>query len=143
MLYFRARELLASLKKTLLARGTKGVIGLGKLFKIIDDDNSKTLDFTEFKKVCKDFRLKFNDEEVQILFNEFDRDKNGSLEYDEFLRTIRVKIHFLSFLFKRVILNPRRLALVNKTFDKMDANNNGTIEIDDLRGITSIQNLIY
>ena len=47
---------------------------LGKLFKILDDDNSKSLDPQEWAKCCKDLRMDMNPQEVDILFKLFDRD---------------------------------------------------------------------
>ena len=58
-------------------------------FKIIDDDNSFSLNFDEFRKAAKDFRFGLTDEEVEKAFIAFDRDNSGTIDYDEFLRTIR------------------------------------------------------
>jgi len=44
-------------RQKLAARGARGLIGLGKQFKIADDDNSKDLDMNEFKKAVRDFRI--------------------------------------------------------------------------------------
>lgn len=38
-----------------------------------------------------EYRLGFRESEVLALFNAFDVNKNGSIDYDEFLRTIRVR----------------------------------------------------
>jgi Ca2+-binding EF-hand superfamily protein len=52
----------------------------------VDDDNSGKLSVDEFKKVLKDYRLKFTDKEAETLFKTFDRDGSGEIDYDEFLR---------------------------------------------------------
>jgi hypothetical protein len=49
------------MRQKIAARGTRGILAMGKLFKIIDDDNSRSLDGSEFKKVCKELRLNFSD----------------------------------------------------------------------------------
>jgi Ca2+-binding EF-hand superfamily protein len=41
----------------LASRGARGIIGLQKQFKIMDDDRSGDLDMYEFKKGVKDFRV--------------------------------------------------------------------------------------
>jgi len=43
------------------ARGCRGILQMGKLFRIIDDDGSRSLQFSEFLKVCKELRLNFNE----------------------------------------------------------------------------------
>lgn len=45
------------LRKTLQSRGGRGIIGLAKQFKIFDDNNNKTLEYDEFCKAMKDFRV--------------------------------------------------------------------------------------
>lgn len=65
------------------------MIGLQRNFKIMDDNHSLSLDKYEFSKAMTDFMLGFNQSELTMLFNAFDANKNGIVEYDEFLRTIR------------------------------------------------------
>jgi hypothetical protein len=43
-------ELLAKVRAKLASRGARGIIGLGKQFKIFDDNNNRSLDLYEFKK---------------------------------------------------------------------------------------------
>jgi Ca2+-binding EF-hand superfamily protein len=66
-------------------------MGLARQFKIADDDNSKDLDLYEFKKCCKDFRTGITEMDQERLFNIFDRDRSGKIDYDEFLRGVRVR----------------------------------------------------
>lgn len=48
------------LKEKLATRGARGIIGLQRQFKIMDDDNSKSLNKYEFSKAMNDFMLGFN-----------------------------------------------------------------------------------
>jgi Ca2+-binding EF-hand superfamily protein len=73
----------------LTGRGARGIIGLQKQFKIMDDDRSMDLDLYEFKKAIKDFRVGVSDRDTERLFNIFDRDRSGKISYDEFLRSVR------------------------------------------------------
>ena len=41
------------LQTELKSRGARGIIGLGRKFKIMDDDGSKSLNMAEFKKAMK------------------------------------------------------------------------------------------
>ena len=74
------------------SRGARGLIGLQKQFKIMDDDRSNDLDQYEFQKAIKDFRIGIMGKDIERLFDVFDRDRSGKISYDEFLRTIRVPI---------------------------------------------------
>ena len=105
----------------LKARGAKGIIGLQRLFKIMDDDGSQTLSLPEFSKACRDFRIGVSDENVPILFSKFDANNDGTISYDEFLRAVRGP------------MGPGRAALVKRAFQIVDKNGNGVIEVDDIK----------
>jgi Ca2+-binding EF-hand superfamily protein len=55
----------------------------------MDDDNSGYLDMGEFRKAIKDFRIDLNEQEISSVFSCFDRDGNGTIDYDEFVRGVR------------------------------------------------------
>lgn len=94
------QQLLTIFKDKLKARGARGIVGIQKLFKIMDDDGSKTLNSYEFGKVCRDFKMGISEENIPILFAYFDSNRDGTLNIDEFLYAIRGD------------LNERRMALV-------------------------------
>ena len=52
--------LAVKLKEKLATRGARGIIGLQRQFKIMDDDNSKSLNKYEFNKACNDYMLGFS-----------------------------------------------------------------------------------
>lgn len=55
----------------------------------MDDNNSRSLDTYEFNKAMKDYMLGFSDSELRTLFNYFDVDRSGTIDYDEFIRSIK------------------------------------------------------
>ena len=111
------------LKEKLATRGARGIIGLQRQFKIMDDDNSKSLNKYEFSKAMNDFMLGFNQGQVGALFDYFDVDGNGTVSYDEFLRSIRGP------------MNMARKKIVAQAFKKLDKDGNGWIDINDVRGV--------
>lgn len=72
-------DLVARLKQKLASRGARGIIGLGKQFRIMDDNNSRDLDFYEFSKAMKDYMLGFSEAEIKQLFNYFDIGNDGAI----------------------------------------------------------------
>jgi calcyphosin len=78
-----------ALKNKLASRGARGMIGLQRQFKIMDDDNSKSLNNAEFTKAVTDYKLGFTKGECAALFAYFDVDSSGSISYDEFIRAVR------------------------------------------------------
>jgi len=110
------------MRKRIAARGARGIQGIGRKFKIADDNNSKSLDKEEFKKAMHDFRIGLSDKQVVVAFGAFDRDGSGEISYDEFLRTIRGE------------MNSTRAAIAKKAFNIMDKDKSGKLDINDIRG---------
>jgi Ca2+-binding EF-hand superfamily protein len=105
------------------ARGARGIIGLSKLFHIMDDDGSKTISLYEFTKACKDFKVGVSEENIPILFEAFDTNHDGTLNYDEFLMAIRGE------------LNDFRRGLIEKAFRKIDKDGSGVLDIEDIKDV--------
>ena len=55
------------------------------------------------------------------MFDIFDIDGNGTIDYDELMRSVVGE------------MNPYRKALIKKAFDKLDVDKNGFIELDDIK----------
>lgn len=89
----------------------------------MDDDNSKSLDKAEFNKAMQDFALGFNTQQCNSLFDYFDVDRGGSIDYDEFIRAIRGP------------MNNSRKQVVAGAYKKLDKDGNGWIDINDVRGV--------
>ena len=91
----------------------------------MDDNHSMSLDKYEFTKAMQDYMLGFSEGEIATLFRVFDYDRNGLIDYDEFLRTIRGP------------LSANRKSYITKAFNIMDKDGNGYLDINDIRGTYS------
>lgn len=58
----------------------------------MDDSGNKLLDLDEFTKALRDFGLKLSDEDVKAAFNRIDKDSTGTIDFDEFLIALRVRL---------------------------------------------------
>lgn len=116
-------DLLMKLRTKLASRGARGIIGLAKQFRIMDDNHSLSLDKYEFSKAMADYMLGFSEGEIQTLFGYMDYDRSGLVEYDEFLRSIRGP------------MNQNRKRIVAKAFAILDKDEGGFIDINDIRGV--------
>ena len=115
------QALIEHIRKRIAARGARGIQGIGKKFKIADDNNSHSLDKEEFKKAMHDFRIGLNAKQVEAAFDIFDRDGSGEISYDEFLRSIRGS------------MNQMRAAIAKKAYKIMDSDGSGQLDINDIR----------
>lgn len=90
-----ANQLLEQLRNQLRSRGVRGFVGLQRKFKTMDDDGNRQLNLVEFKKGIRETGLtNVNDLQLSQLFTLFDRDRNGSVDFDEFLVTLRVSFYY-------------------------------------------------
>ncbi|XP_070562903.1 calcyphosin-like protein [Ptychodera flava] len=119
----KATDPVERLRLKCLARGVTGIKGLGRVFRIMDDDGSKTLNFEEFKKGLHDYGVATDPAEVQAAFTRFDKDGNGTVSVGEFLLALRGP------------MSDSRLAVIEQAFNKMDKTGDGVITLDDLRGV--------
>ena len=96
--------------------GSSGLASLGRKFKIMDDDNSRSLDMGEFKKAMSEMSFaSLSAVEIRKLFEFFDADRSGTIDYEEFIQGVRDP------------LTPRRLALVHLAFGQIDVDNSGEV----------------
>ena len=84
------QELVEAVRNKIVSRGARGINGIMRVFKIMDDNDTKTLDFNEFRKALNDFRISIPPEEYQRVFGLFDTDHSGEINYDEFLKAMVV-----------------------------------------------------
>jgi len=121
-------ELLEKFRERMRQRGARGILGLKRIFKIMDDDNSGFLDKSEFNKALKDYRVSVTNDEGNRLYRLFDMNGDGTISYDELLRGVVGE------------MNPFRRNFVKKAFDKLDKNKNGFVEVDDIKDVYSAKN---
>jgi Ca2+-binding EF-hand superfamily protein len=106
-----------------LSRGASGIKGLGRVFRIMDDNGSKSLDFEEFKKGLHDYGVPLEDKDARATFQQFDKDGNGTISFDEFLVSLRPP------------MSESRRKIIGEAFRKLDKTGDGVITIDDLKGV--------
>ena len=115
-------------KDVILSRGgAHGIRGLSRVLKIMDDSGDKQLTKDELYYGLRDYGVDLTPREMKVVMTYFDRDKSGTISFDEFLRGIRGD------------MNPRRLALVNQAFDILDKTGDGEVTVEDLRDVYSVE----
>ena len=121
-IYIDLDSIMARIRERITERGAVGIRGIGRLFRVADDDGSKSLDlYVELPKLLGDMGVLMNKTEIAELARMLDRNGDGRITYDEFI------YHFAP------PMNRFRTDAVNQAFDYLDRNRNGVLELDDLR----------
>ena len=114
-------DLVGHLRYILFQRGPRGLMALKRTFMLLDENSDKKISFAEFEKMFKRYRFNLSEIEVNNLFNHFDKDKSGFIDYSEFLNGITGE------------LNEFRKNILKQVFDKLDKNETGFITVKILR----------
>ena len=79
------------------------------------------MDYDEFSKALNEFKINLSTDECICLFNQFDKNGNGIIEYDELVNQIRGS------------MNQKRKDIVAKAFKKLDIDQSGFIDMDEIK----------
>ena len=80
-------EFLKMMTQKILNRDPKDEIL--KAFRLFDDDETGKITFRNLKRVAKELGENMTDEELQEMIDEADRDGDGEINEDEFLRIMK------------------------------------------------------
>ena len=123
----KPNQILDKIRERLVERGAHGIRGMGILFRRMDDSGDRKLDRMEFQWGLKENGHGISPMEFERIFKYFDKNNNGKINYDEFLRAIRGD------------LNEYRKNLVGLAFQKLDKTGDGIVNIDDLKGSYNVE----
>jgi len=71
---------------------------LKQAFDLFDADGSEEIEEHELKDVMKALGLKANNEEVRKMIEEVDDDNSGTIDFNEFLKMMKLKMVIKSIL---------------------------------------------
>jgi len=114
------------IKETLKKRGAMMIRGIGRVFRILDDNRNRQIERNELLWGLKDFDIHLSEEQVDVLMKHFDRDGNGTINFDEFLVALRGD------------LNENRLQYIKGAYDKLDVNKDGLVKLDDVASLYDV-----
>ena len=123
---YEGAQMIQDIKETLKRRGAMAIRGIGRVFRILDDNRNRQLDANELMWGLKDFDIHLNEEQVACLIKHFDRDNSGTVNFDEFLVALRGD------------LSENRLSFIKKAYQKLDINGDGQVTLDDVARIYDV-----
>jgi len=119
-------QMIADIKETLKKRGAMAIRGIGRVFRILDDNRNRQIDSNELMWGLKDFDIHLSEEQTAVLIKHFDRDNSGTVNFDEFLVALRGD------------LNDSRRGYIRQAYNKLDVNGDGQVTLDDIARIYDV-----
>ena len=101
---------------------------INQYFKLFDKDNDGQISLEEFQDVL--INMNFEKNEINDLFNSLDINKNGFINYTEFVACFLEKDNY------------QKKETINEAFTFFDKNNKGIISKEDIIGIFDLKNNI-
>ena len=92
----------------------------------MDDNGNKKLDVDDFRWGLIDYGIQITKEQAEEILLIFDRDGDGHVDFNEFLRAIRGEI------------NQTRLRYIEQAYSKLDATKDGKVTIDDIARLYNV-----
>lgn len=127
--YINLDGIMNRIREKIVSRGAVGIKGLGRLFRIADDNSSRSVDLhEELPKMLGDIGVLLNKTEIDELSRMLDRNGDGSISFDEFI------YHFAP------PMSQKRIDIVNKAFDNLDEDHDGVIQVADIESRYAVDN---
>lgn len=96
--------LVAKFRQSLLKRSVAGIKSIGLYWSEMNQKQSTAVNLEQFKQGIIYHNINMTSEEVDQLFTIFDRNGNGTVDYDEFLLSIRVSYRFRILIYSKYCL---------------------------------------
>ena len=112
---------LNKLKNKLISRGTHILFSFQRKLSYYDMNHQGLITFDNFLNIVRAYAMDISQEELKIVFEEFDKDKTGSINYNELIQTIIGPI------------SPQRQLIIKKIFSNFPKDNNGKISINEIK----------
>ena len=122
--YIELSTLITRIRQRIVERGAVGIKGIGRLFRIADDNGDWKIDLhNELPKLMNDIGVILNKTELSELERLLDRNGDGTIDYEEFLFQMAPP------------MSEERIKWCNKAFDKLDHDGSGLVDIKDLQAV--------
>ena len=112
---------LDKLKNTLILRGSHSIFSFQRKLSFYDMYHQGQIFFKNFENIIQAYAMNISPEEIKIIFDLFDKEKTGSINYNELIQTIIGEV------------NPKRKLLIQKIFENFKKDSNGKVSISEIK----------
>jgi Ca2+-binding EF-hand superfamily protein len=112
---------LNKLKNIFYTKGSSFIFYFQRKLSLYDFNHSSMISLENFLYISSSFNFNMSLEELELIFNFFDKDKKGLINYNNFIQTIIGQI------------TPVRDTIIKNIFEKFNKDNNGNVSLGELK----------
>ena len=112
---------LNKLKKTFILRGPHSLFSFQRKLSLYDLNHKGLISFDDFSMIIQVYTMNITPEETKIIFDLFDKEKTGTINYNELIQTIIGQI------------SSQRQLIIQKVYDRFNKDNNGKVSISEIK----------
>ena len=108
-------------KNNFSINGSHCLFSFQRKLSLYDINHKGIISFGNFANTALAYTINISPEEIKIVFDLFDKEKNGTINYDELIQTIVGQI------------SPQRQIIIQKVFERFNKDNNGKISVNEIK----------
>ena len=109
------------LRNILISRGSKSIFNFQRMLSIYDRNHSGQISPDDFTTIFQTYNLDFSSSDIQNIFQQFDTNQTGSINYDLLMNNLIGQ------------MNERRRLSVQKVFDNFNKNEQGEVLLSEIK----------
>ena len=119
---------LNKLKNIFYTKGSRFIFSFQRRLSLYDFNHSSMISLENFLYISSSFNFNISLEELELIFNFFDKEKKGSINYNNLIQTIIGKI------------TPMRDTIIKNIFEQFNKDNNGNVSLGELKMLFNANN---
>ena len=112
---------LNKLKSILIMRGSHSLFSFQRKLSLYDLNHQGLISFENFANIAQTYTMNISTEELKFIFDIFDKEKTGLINYNELIQTITGQI------------SPQRKLIIKNVFEKFNKDNNGKVSVNGIK----------
>ena len=119
---------LNKLKNIFYTKGSRFIFSFQRRLSLYDFNHSSMISLENFLYISSSFNFNISLEELELIFNFFDKEKKGSINYNNLIQTIIGQI------------TPMRDTIIKNIFEQFNKDNNGNVSLGELKMLFNANN---
>ena len=114
-------NLIESLRNAIICRGPKSIFTFQRMLTIFDRNHTGEISLEDFINIFQAYNLSFSDQEIQNIFNQFQPNQSGLINYASLINNLIGNI------------NEKRISLIKNVFNNFNMNEKNEVSLKEIK----------